>query len=91
MTRASATLLRTARSAFPWMGRGLAGWRGAGGGAVSLTSSSGLASSVHGPLTAEACGPGATCFGSLQLWRGRRRSKKETNDVRVRPHPAEEL
>ena len=75
MTRASATLLRAARSAFPWMGRGLAGWRGAGGGAVSLTSSSGLASSVHGPLTAEACDPGATCFGSLQLWRGRRRAR----------------
>ena len=71
MTRTSATLLHTARSAFPWMGRGLAGWRGAGGGAVS----SGLASSVRGPLTAEACDPGATCFGSLQLWRGRRRAR----------------
>ena len=75
MTRASATLLRAARLTFPWMGKGLAGWRGVVGGAVSLTSSSGLASSVHGPITAEACDPGAMYVGSLQLWRRRRRAR----------------
>ena len=42
---------------------------------MSLTSSSGLASSVHGPLTAEACDPGATCDGSLQWLRKRRRAR----------------